>query len=71
MMTNYLFISNSSNIKIDNNLINQINLILNNQNIEFSNREIKKNHFYEWILEEFNNSVKKFEFIVSQHPRPG
>ena len=41
-MTNYLFISNSSNFKIDNNLINQINLILNNQNIQFSNREIKK-----------------------------
>ena len=58
-MTNYLFISNSSNFKIDNNLINKINLILNNQNIEFSNREIKKNHFYEWILEELNNSVKK------------
>ena len=31
MMTNYLFISNSSNFKIDNNLINQINLILNSQ----------------------------------------
>ena len=59
MMTNYLFISNSSNFKIDNNLINQINLILNNQNIEFSNREIVKNDFYEWCLEEFNNNVKK------------
>ena len=59
MMTNYLFISNSSNFKIDNNLINQINLILKNQNIEFSNREIKKNDFYEWILSEFNNHVKK------------
>ena len=59
MMTNYLFISNSSNFKIDNNLINQINLILNNQNIEFSNREIKKNDFHEWILENFNNDVKK------------
>ena len=43
MMTNYLFISNSSNFKIDNNLINQINLILNNQNIKFSNkRDYKK-----------------------------
>ena len=59
MMTNYLFISNSSNFKIDNNLINQINLILNNQNIEFSNREIVKNDFYEWKLEEFNNNIKK------------
>ena len=59
MMTNYLFISNSSNFKIDNNLINKINLILNNQNIEFSNREIEKNDFYEWILEELNNNVKK------------
>ena len=59
MMTNYLFISNSSNFKIDNNLINQINLILNNQNIQFSNREIVKNDFYEWCLEEFNNNVKK------------
>ena len=49
MMTNYLFISNSSNFKIDNNIINQINLILNNQNIQFSNREIVKNDFYEWI----------------------
>ena len=59
MMTNYLFISNSSNFKIDNNLINQINLILNNQNIQFSNKEIIKNDFYEWCLEEFNNNVKK------------
>ena len=59
MMTNYLFISNSSNFKIDNNLINKINLILNNQNIEFSNREIVKNDFYEWCLEKFNNNVKK------------
>jgi len=59
MMTNYLFISNSSNFKIDNNVINQINLILNNQNIEFSNREIVENDFYEWCLEEFNNNVKK------------
>ena len=60
MMTNYLFISNSSNFKIDNNIINQINLILNNQNIKFSNREIIKNDFYEWILKEnINNNVKK------------
>ena len=58
-MTNYLFISNSSNFKIDNNIINQINSILNNQNIQFSNREIKKNDFYEWIIKEFNNNVKK------------
>ena len=42
MMTNYLFISNSSNFKIDNNLVNQINLILTNQNIKFSNKEIVK-----------------------------
>ena len=58
-MTNYLFISNSSNFKIDNVLINQINLILSNQNIEFSNREIVKNDFYEWCLEEFDNNLKK------------
>ena len=61
MMTNYLFISNSSNFKIDNNLINQINLILNNQNIQFSNKEIKRHDFYEWNFEEniINNVVKK------------
>ena len=59
MMTNYLFISNSSNFKIDNNLINQINLILDNQNIKFSNKEIVKSDFYEWTLEKFNNNIKK------------
>ncbi len=59
MMTNYLFISNSSYFKINNDLIKQINLILNNQNIEFSNKEIKKNDFYEWVLKELDNNVKK------------
>ena len=59
MMTNYLFISNSTNFKIDNNLINQINLILKNQSIKFSNREIVKNDFYEWCLKKLNNNVKK------------
>ena len=49
-MTNYLFISNSSNFKIDNNIINQINSILHSENIQFSNREIKKYEFYEWII---------------------
>ena len=49
-MTNYLFISNSSNFKIDNNIINQINSILDNENIQFSNKEIKKYEFYEWII---------------------
>ena len=58
-MTNYLFISNSSNFKIDNNIINQINSMLINENIQFSSKEIKKNDFYEWILSEFNNHVKK------------
>ena len=60
-MTNYLFISNSSNFDIDNNLINQINSILLNQNIQFSNREIKKNDFREWNLKEniINDFVKK------------
>ena len=58
-MTNYLFISNSSNFKIDNNLVNQINLILTNQNIKFSNKEIVKSDFYEWTLEKFNNNVRK------------
>ena len=49
-MTNYLFISNSSNFKIDNNIINQINSILHNENIQFSNKVVKKYEFYEWIL---------------------
>ncbi len=49
-MTNYLFISNSSNFKIDNNIINQINSILHSENIQFSNKEIKKYEFYEWII---------------------
>ena len=51
-MTNYLFISNSSNFKIDKNIINQINSILHNENIQFSNKEIKKNEFYEWVIKE-------------------
>ena len=49
-MTNYLFISNSSNFKIDNNIINEINSILHNENIQFSNKVVKKYEFYEWIL---------------------
>lgn len=49
-MTSYLFISNSSNFKIDNNIINKINSILHNENIQFSNKEIKKYEFYEWII---------------------
>ena len=57
-MTNYLFISNSSNFKIDKNIINQINSILHNENIQFSNKEIKKNDFYEWIIKE--NIIKNF-----------
>ena len=69
MMTNYLFISNSSNFKIDNNVINQINLILNNQNIKFSNKEIAKSDFYEWTLEKFNNNLrKKIEDIFKNLP---
>ena len=60
-MTYYLFISNSSNFKIDNNIINQINTILHNQNIIFSNREIIKHDFYEWNIKEniIDNLVKK------------
>ena len=60
-MTYYLFISNSSNFKIDNNIINQINTILHNQNIIFLNKEIMKHDFYEWIIKEniINNFVKK------------
>ena len=60
-MTNYLFISNSSNFNIDNNLINQINSILHSQNIQFSNREIRKNDFHEWNLKEniISDFVKK------------
>ena len=49
-MTNYLFISNSSNFKIDNNIIYEINSILHNENIQFLNKEIKKYEFYEWII---------------------
>ena len=52
MMTNYLFISNSSNFKIDNNIINQIHSILHDENIQFSNKEIRKNEFYEWVIKE-------------------
>ena len=51
-MTNYLFISNSSNFKIDNNIIDKINSILRDENVRFSNKEIKKNDFYEWILKD-------------------
>ena len=70
-MTNYLFISNSSDFKIDNNIINQINSILVNQNIQFSNREVKKNDFYEWIIRE--NTIadyvkKKIETIFKNLP---
>ena len=57
-MTNYLFVSNSSNYKIDNNIINQINSILNDANVQFTNKEIKKNDFYEWFLKE--NNLKGF-----------
>lgn len=57
-MTNYLFISNSSNFKIDNNIINHINTILRNQNIIFSTKEIIKNNFYEWVIKE--NITDKF-----------
>ena len=58
MMTNYLFISNSSNFKIDNNIINQVNSILLNENIQFSNIEVKKNDFYEWNLKD--NIIENF-----------
>ncbi len=60
-MANYLFISNSSNFKIDNNIINHINSILNNENIQFTNKQIKKNDFYEWIIKEniIDDFVKK------------
>ena len=51
-MTKYLFVSNSSNFKIDNNIINQVHSILHNENIQFSNKEIKKNDFYEWVIKE-------------------
>ena len=57
-MTNYLFISNSSNFKIDNSIVNQINSILHNENIQFTNKEIKKYNFYEWIIKE--NITKNF-----------
>ena len=65
-MTNYLFISNSSNFKIDINIINKINSILSDENVQFSNKEIKKNDFYEWILKEnivedlVKEKIKKF-----------
>ena len=57
-MTNYLFISNSSNFKIDYNIINQINSILLHENIQFSNKEIKKNDFYEWTIKD--NIIEDF-----------
>ena len=57
-MTNYLFISNTSNFKIDNNIINQVNSILLNENIQFSNIEIKKNDFYEWNMKD--NIIENF-----------
>ena len=57
-MTNYLFISKSSNFKIDNNIINIVNSILDDENIQFINREIKKNDFYEWIIKK--NTIKEF-----------
>ena len=60
-MTNYLFVSNSSNYKIDNNIINQINSILNDANVQFTNKEIKKNNFYEWFLKE-----NKFKDIIKE-----
>ena len=82
-MTNYLFISNSSNFNIDNNLVNQINSILHNQNIQFSNREIRKNDFHEWNLKEniindliknkikniFKNSPIDINFLNITYPR--
>ena len=60
-MTNYLLISNSSNFKIDNNIINQINSILQSENIQFSVKEIQKNHFYEWVIKKniVNDFVKE------------
>ena len=57
-MTYYLFVSNSSNFKIDNNIINQINTILHNENIKFSNKEIKKFDFYEWTIK--NTTIADF-----------
>ena len=57
-MAKYLFISNSSNFKIDINIINQIHYILHNEKLQFSNKEIKKNEFYEWIIKE--NFVEDF-----------
>ena len=57
-MTNYLFISKSSNFKIDNNIINIVNSILDDENIQFVNREIKKNDFYEWIIKK--NTIEEF-----------
>ena len=60
-MTNYLFISNSSNFKIDNNIINQINTILHNQNIIFLNKEIIKHDFYEWNI---NNKYTQREILT-------
>ena len=60
-MANYLFISNSSNFKIDNNIVNRINTILHNHNIRFLNKEIIKHDFYEWIIKEndIDNFIKK------------
>ncbi len=61
MMTNYLFISNSSNFKIDKFIIEKINSTLNEKNIQFVNKEIEKNHFYEWVLNKkfIDNIIKE------------
>ena len=48
-MTNYLFISNSSNFKIDKNIINQINSILINEPIKEIYNE-KKSKPIGWIF---------------------
>ena len=71
MMTNYLFISNSSNFKIDNNIINQVNSILLNENIQFSNIEVKKNDFYEWNIKDNiieNSIIKKIKNLFINLP---
>ena len=55
-MTNYLFISNSSNFKIDNNIINQINSMLLNENATVTIAHSKTKHLVK--------SLKTYDLVV-------
>ena len=51
-MTSYLFISNTTNFKINLNFIIEIRNILKLHGIKSLFTEIKKGDFYEWKFEE-------------------